>query len=812
MDAREPTFLAIGGCCSPPVLLPAANRVDASFVRRLESGGGHVDFLVPEMHCAGCLARIEEGVGRLPGVTAARANLTSRRVGVDFDMAAGEPDDMLAAIERLGYTARPFDAAVFDAAGRDDAGAELVRCMAVAGFAAGNIMLLSVSVWSGAGDATRDLFHWLSALIALPAIAYAGRPFFRSALRSLSAGALNMDVPISIGVTLAAAMSLYETAIGGAHAYFDAAVSLLFFLLVGRFLDYRMRDVARSAAAKLMSLSARSAMRVGQDGSIAHVPIAEIVPGDEVRVVAGEKIPVDGVVTGGASDIGRSMLTGEPEPEAVAAGGRVFAGTLNLTGPLQLRVTAKAGDTLLAEIVRLMEAAEHSAGLHVRIADRVSRYYAPFVHLMALATVMGWLLAGAGWHAALTTAVAVLIITCPCALGLAVPAVQVVAGGFLLGRGVMVKDGGALERLAAVDTVVFDKTGTLTEGEPRLAGVPAADPVAWSAAAGLGEASRHPLARALARAAADRGFAPAALEDIEEHPGEGMQGRLAASRVRLGRRDWIGGVPDQASSAQAEIWLRIGDDAPRHFAFEDALRADAGETIAALKAAGLSVALLSGDRPEAVAAIAARAGIAEWHAGKRPAEKAAFLAGLASQGRRVLMVGDGACLGLRLDVAGERRRYQPGRGGHRLHRPEARAGQPDREGGAPVAAHHPPEFCAGDRLQFDRRADCHPRLRDAADRRRRHVDVLDHSHRQCPQVAAPHAPEEGAASRIGRCGGADRMNGLMILIPVALFLGVIGLAAFLWSLKAGQFDDLDGAAVRILGEDEPPADRRPPRR
>ena len=255
-------------------------------------------------------------------------------------------------------------------------------------------MLLSVSVWSGADDATRDLFHWLSALIALPAIAYAGRPFFRSAVRSISAGALNMDVPISIGVLLAAAMSLYETATGGQHAYFDAAVSLLFFLLVGRFLDYRMRDVARSAAAKLMSLSARSAMRIAPDGSVAHVPIADIVPGDTVRVAAGERVPVDGVVTGGASDIDKSMLTGEAEPEPVRTGGQAFAGTLNLTGPLTLRVTAKAGDTLLAEIVRLMEAAEHSSGLYVRLADRVSRYYAPFVHIVALGTIIGWLLVG----------------------------------------------------------------------------------------------------------------------------------------------------------------------------------------------------------------------------------------------------------------------------------------------------------------------------------------------------------------------------------------------------------------------------------
>lgn len=640
MDARDALAVS-GSCCTPAAFVSTAGRIDPTFVRVKDDGAGHIDFLVPEMHCAACIGKIEDNLSALPGVTRARANLTGHRVGIDFDPAAGDPDAMLAAIESAGYSARPFDASAFDAASRDAVGGDLVRCLAVAGFAAGNIMLLSVSVWSGASDATRELFHWLSALIALPATAYAGRPFFRSALRGISAGSLNMDVPISIGVLLAAAMSLYETATGGPHAYFDAAVSLLFFLLVGRFLDYRMRDVARSAAAKLMSLSARSAMRIAPDGAISHVPIADIVPGDAVQVAAGERIPVDGIVTAGASDIDKSMLTGESEPEPIRSGGQAFAGTLNLTGPLTLRVTAKAGDTLLAEIVRLMDAAEQSSSVYVRLADRVSRYYAPFVHIVALGTVIGWLLAGAGWHMALTTAVAVLIITCPCALGLAVPAVQVVASGFLLGRGIMVKDGGALERLAGIDTVVYDKTGTLTEGEPRLARSPAATPAEWSLAATLGSSSRHPLARALARAAGQPGAVQPALDDIVEHPGDGMEGRLGGRIVRLGRRDFVGGVRETETAAESEIWLRVGDEPPLRFAFEDTLRADAAETIAALKGLGLDVILLSGDRREAVARVAALAGIDDWRAGMRPADKTAHLDDLAAAGRRVLMVGDG---------------------------------------------------------------------------------------------------------------------------------------------------------------------------
>ena len=642
MDARLSTVLSGGGCCStPPMMLPGSNRIDPSFVRRLDNGGAHIDFLVPEIHCASCLTRIEDRLDGLPGVSHSRANLTSRRVGVTFDPTTGDPDEMLKTIEGLGYTARPFDAAAFDAAGRDDVGRDLVRSMAVAGFAAGNVMLLSVSVWSGAEDATRDLFHWLSALIALPAIAYAGRPFFRSAIKAVAGGGLNMDVPISIGVVLAAAMSLYETATGGPHAYFDAAIGLLFFLLVGRFLDHRMRDVARSAAARLLSLSARSAMRIEPDGSVAHVPIAEIEPGDRVRIAVGERVPVDGTVSEGRSDVDLSMLTGESDPARLDVGGRAFAGTLNLTGPLTVTVTARASETLLSEIVRLMEAAERSSGRYVRLADRVSRAYAPFVHILALATAIGWLAMGGGWHMALTTAVAVLIITCPCALGLAVPAVQVVASGFLLGRGVMLKDGSALERLAAVDTAVFDKTGTLTEGEPRLVGEPDAGESEWSVAAALGQASRHPLARALARASARRGVRPATVGDVAEQPGDGVAGRLSSAPVRLGRRDFVGAAAPVDPMSGSEIWLRIGDATPVRFAFEDALREDAAETVIALEEAGLDIKLLSGDRATAVATVAERAGILNWRAEARPAEKAKALSRLAAAGKHALMVGDG---------------------------------------------------------------------------------------------------------------------------------------------------------------------------
>ena len=638
-------------CCGAPAsgaaieIAQAASapvgRVNSTFVREVAPGRSHVDFLVPDMHCAGCISAIERSLAKQAGVAAARANLTSRRVGIDFDPRAGSPDAMLGAIEALGYSARPFDADALAAADSDETGKGLLRAMAVAGFAAGNIMLLSVSVWSGADAATRDLFHWISALIALPAIVYAGQPFFRSAARALKGRALNMDVPISLAVILAAAMSLFETATHGEHAWFDASVGLLFFLLVGRYLDHRMRGVARSAAARLLSLSARSAMRVEADGTALHVPVGEIAPGDRVRVAVGERVPVDATVLEGTSDVDRSMLTGETDPEPVAIGARVFAGTLNLTGPLLVEVTAKSGDTLLADIARLMDAAERGGSRFVRIADRASRIYAPTVHILAAVTFLGWLLAGGGWHQALTAAVAVLIITCPCALGLAVPAVQVVASGLLMRRGIMLKDGTALERLAGVDTVAFDKTGTLTEGRPELVESPIADVNVWAIAAALGQASRHPLAQSLAAAAMARGIAPAALTHVVERAGSGMEAVWNGASVRLGRREWAGATPETESPRRSEIWLKVGDAPAVAFRFDDALRADAAETVAVLKERGLHVLLLSGDHPEAVARAAKRAGIDDWRAHCLPTDKAGALTALRNSGRRVLMVGDG---------------------------------------------------------------------------------------------------------------------------------------------------------------------------
>src|SRR3954447_7228878 len=606
-------------------------------------GHATLHLMVDGLQCAACVWLIETVLRREPGVTHARLNMTTRRLTIAWDLALNDAATVTGPVIRLGYRLVPFDPEKLDAA-EAVRERELLCALGVAGFSAANVMLLSVAIWAGhsqgMGHATRDLMHWISALIAMPAILYAAKAFFRSALGALKSRRTNMDVPISIGVTLATGMSLAETIRGAEYAYFDSAITLLFFLLIGRYLDMRARGRARSAAEHLLSLNASAVTVLDGDGRSRVVRPDQVTIGTAVLVAAGERIPVDGRVADGISDIDTGLISGESVPGAARPGDRVFAGTLNLTAPLRLDVTAVGEGTLLAEIVRLMEVAEQGRARYVALADRVSRAYAPVVHLTALATFLGWvLIAGTAWQPALLNAIAVLIITCPCALALAVPVVQVIASGRLMRQAILLKSATALERLTEIDTVVFDKTGTLTEGRPELhaAGLSDAD---LRLAASLAASSRHPLARALCRAVP--GVAVAA--GVREIPGSGLVLTGPEGEIRLGSRRFTGAADEDSdhaagrntslntsrnNGANPELWLARPGAAPVRFSFTDALRPDAAAVVAALLADGKRVMLLSGDRWAAVADVAARLGIGEWRAEQSPADKAACLEELA---------------------------------------------------------------------------------------------------------------------------------------------------------------------------------------
>ena len=596
---------------------------------------------VQGMHCGACMRKVENALGALPGVVSARANLSAARVVAVHRVPQAASADLADALDRAGFKAAELAVDAIDPQRPSDQA--LLQRTGVAGFAAANIMLLSVSVWSGAtGDmmpAVQALFHWLSALIALPAVGYAGTPFFRSATEAIRNRRLNMDVPISLGVLLATGMSLYQTTRGSEQVYFDAAVTLLFFLLVGRYLDQSVRRRAASAAANLLGLRASAATVLQPDGTTLRVGARALKTGMRILTVAGERFAVDGRVVRGEGQVDASLVTGESVPIVVRPGDLLYAGTLNLSGTLEMQATATDENTLLAEIGRLMSSAEQARGRYVRLADRAARCYAPAVHILGLATLLGWLALGHGWQMALTAAIAVLIITCPCALALAVPVVQVAAASRLFAQGVLVKAPDALERLAEVDTIVFDKTGTLTRGEPCLIPNPGLSRAILLEAASLAVASRHPYARAIARAAEAAGMVIRPADGVRETAGLGLEVMTSRGPTRLGSAAWCG--VNTFGSDLATVWYRRGDAPAVPLTFEDCLRSDASAVVACLHGAGLRVELLSGDRPGVVSVAASAAGITEWRGEVLPAGKLARLAQLETEGRRVLMVGDG---------------------------------------------------------------------------------------------------------------------------------------------------------------------------
>ncbi len=616
-----------------PAACAACSVTDlATDLAEAEARASDIVLSVPAMHCAGCISAVERSLNAVPGVHQARVNLTLRRAMVQAS-AGVETADLIAAVGAAGYEAHELDRGEIEATSLDARGRALLMRLGVAGFAMMNVMLLSVAVWSGAAEATRDLFHWISALIALPAIVFSAQPFFVHAWTGLKARSLNMDVPISLAILLAAGLSVYETSQSGEHAYFDAALSLTFFLLAGRYLDHRTRHAARSAAAELAALEVPRALL--PDGN--RVAVSALAPGDMVRILPGARMPVDGVIRIGESELDRSLLTGETLPVMAAPGTKVSAGEVNLTGPLDVEVTSSGDDTSLRRLADLVAIAETARNRYTSLADRAARIYAPAVHILAFVAFVGWFWASGDARLALNIAVAVLIITCPCALGLAVPAVSAAASGRLYRDGMLIKSATALERLAEVDTVVFDKTGTLTAGQPRLLGDFQADDQSLSVALALAEGSAHPLAAALSEGLRAGGHAPAKLDAIREVPGYGVEATQDGATVRLGRGAWVGA--DGAGGLSTT--LRIGSGTPVTFHFADNLRDGATEAVAGLKARGLDVILLSGDTADHVAEVAEVLDISAWEAGLLPEDKAARVGALARSGRRVLMVGDG---------------------------------------------------------------------------------------------------------------------------------------------------------------------------
>ena len=605
---------ACPGCIAAAPVAAAAGQADGPATHHL---------VLPGIHCAGRIRSVEGILAQQPGISGARVNLTMKRASITADPEA-DPTPWIRALAEGGFEAHEAQELNLP----DDGTRMLIVRLGVAGFAMMNVMLLSVAVWSGAADATRDMFHWISAAIAIPAALFAAQPFFSNAWSALKAGRLNMDVPISLAILLACGMSLYETTQSGAHAYFDAALSLTFFLLAGRVLDQRMRRAARSAAQDLAALESSRVIRI-EDGAHVSRPLTEIAVGDRLWLAAGARLPVDAELLSDGADVDRSAITGESLAVARGRGARLSAGEVTLTGPIEVAATAVGEDTTLRRMTRLVEVAENARSRYTGLADRAAKIYAPAVHLVSFLAFLGWVVLTGDLRQALNVAIATLIITCPCALGLAVPAVATAATGRLFRRGLLVKSDTALERLAEIDMVVFDKTGTLT----RAALTPPEDlpedlaPVLMA----LAMASDHPLSRGLAAHLAP--LQPAQLDSIVEEAGNGVRAIWAGREVRLGRAGWAG-APGEGTAFAVD-----GENWP--LAPTEHLLPDAAEAVAALAARGLPVHILTGDTPDKAATIGAALGATEARARMTPEDKQAYLAELQGQGHKVLMVGDG---------------------------------------------------------------------------------------------------------------------------------------------------------------------------
>lgn len=595
---------------------------------------------LPDIHCGACIAAIEGGLEGKKGIVSARVNLTLKRLNLQVDDRA-DLSDILATIEGLGFEICPIDMGDLSDLENERQSTQLLKAMAVAGFAAMNIMLLSVSVWSGAENSTKDLFHIISAVIAVPVVIYSGQVFFRSAFGALRAGRLNMDVPISLAVLLALGMSIFETMSGGQEAYFDAATMLLFFLLIGRYLDQKMREKARNSVISLSNLAAKGANRIEPDGSLSYIPADEIERGMLIRLLPGDRVPADGIIANGSTEFDRSHVTGESEPVEGSAGQSIEAGALNLTGVVDLKIDKAADQSFLAEIGRMLEAAEQGRGHYTRIADRMARIYAPAVHLLALVTFLFWLRTTSGdWHTSLTVAIAVLIITCPCALGLAVPVAHVVAASRLMKEGILMRDGGALERLAEAEHAVFDKTGTLTTGTPNVTALAPISARKKSVLKTLAQHSNHPSARAVAVHLVESDATN--VDAISEAPGFGVEGVWQNKRVRLGRAEWANEISgDTSENLASGLCFVIENEMPAPIELSEKIRRGASSAISRLKDIGVGSEILSGDTIAKVANVAKKIGVTQYSAEQFPNDKFDAMNQRAKAGEHTLMIGDG---------------------------------------------------------------------------------------------------------------------------------------------------------------------------
>jgi P-type Cu2+ transporter len=651
--------------------LPAAVRpgaaplADLSAYRPVVAADGtvEVDVAIDGIRCASCVWLNERVLQRTPGVLAARVNYATHRARVRYAPDAIALPAVLARVQAAGYVPRPWRESE-QARARDAEVRDLLVRVGTAWFLASQLMIYSAALYAGYFQGmdrpTRTLLEWISIGLAAPVLLSAAAPFWRSALNGLRHGRFNMDSLVVLGSGAALAYSVWQ-ALRGGEVWSDTAAMIPTLVLTGRYVEARARRSASEAVARLATLRPREALRVtvGEDGAPLRqrVPVEQVRVGDRVEVVPGERIPVDGRVLEGASEADEALVTGESRPVAKAPGAPVIGGTVNLAGALTIEVTRVGADTLLAGIIRAVEEAQTQKPRLQTLADRAVGLFVPVVLVLGAATLAGHLWLGAGPERALLHAIAVVVIACPCALGLATPVAVLLATGLATARGLLVKGGDALEAAGRITEVVLDKTGTVTRGRPALRRlVPLrggeADALLRLAAA-LERRSEHHVGRAVVDAARTLpAAAEPAVEGFRVVPGRGVAGAAGGAPVRIGSRAFLAeeGVATVASEAaqaaafEAEgdtvAWLAVGGRAEALLVVADPIRDEAPAALAALRELGLPVTIVSGDTRATTAAVAARLGV-PFEAERTPQQKQALVAARQAANARVLVAGDG---------------------------------------------------------------------------------------------------------------------------------------------------------------------------
>jgi len=636
-----------------PFDLPAYQR---GIVRSNPDGSNEATLAIAGMTCGACIWLIESRLAALPGVLDATVNFTTQRCRVRWNRDSARLSTIVTAVRAVGYDATPCSPLAGAAHGPIHLRGQLWR-FGIAAIGMMQVMMLSFPTYFDGGDVSADiagLLRWASLCLTVPVVVFSASGFFTQAWRDLRAGRPGMDVPVSLGIAVAFTASLWATLTGAGEVYFDSVTMFVFLLLGARLLEARVRRQAADAIERVAGIVPAFALRLKSAGNLeSHetVAVASLAPGDRVLVPAGDRVPADGTVERGESETDEALISGEPIPVRKSPGARVIGGSLNTASPLVIRVEQVGADTVLAGIVRLADRAQSKRPAITVLADRVGAVFTVFILTAAAVSAAAW--AAIEPARALSVAIAVLVITCPCALAIAVPAALSAVHASLMRLGILVVGGHALESLARVRHVVFDKTGTLTAGRLSLVGVMPLGTLERDACLALAARieinSRHPCARALVEAnkSTERG-ADDPIE-VREIAGAGLEATLDGRRVRIGSPAFVAGLTglqlprELVFVADPMVVTALGDESGwlALFTFSDPIRSDARALIAGLRARGIAVSLLTGDRPAVARCVAQALGIDEWRAGFSPGDKAAYVRALQDQGATVAAVGDG---------------------------------------------------------------------------------------------------------------------------------------------------------------------------